>query len=609
MAARPPPSPWTGDLHDAGGLWTSTEDAGAGPAFRLLDELGSGATATVYRALDLSAGREVALKVVRERPDQVRLERFRREGRVTAALDHPGIVRIHGAGTLDGRPFLAYALIEGGRTLSDALGDLAPAEAAALVRDVARALGHAHAQGVVHRDVKPANVLLAPDGRALLGDFGLATAGDLERLTRSGAQLGTAAYMAPEQIEGRPVDARADVWALGVVLYEALTKALPFDGDHPSAFMAAIVSGRPERPQRRAPSTPAPLEAVCLQALRRDPAARYPNGAAVADDLDRYLRGEPVRAAGRPRRRLVGGALLALAALVGLGVLGVLAGARGAPAAPGAGTTPATDPSPATRGRPDAGAPPWWSRLDAGERPPRPLPAGLRFGRRPGEYVNARDGSVLVWVPPGEFEPRAPGRPGGDPSASPVRVREGFFMGRHEVTEGQLAEFRRATGAGVDGAARFFVPGEADRAAALVTWFEARAYCEWAGLRLPTEAQWELAAGGTDGRPYPWGDAPPDATRVNGLGADDGFEAISPRGAFPAGASPCGCEDMAGNLREWTRDRAAEHGPDDLRVIRGSGLDEAGPAHALSFRVLRPPDHGGLVIGFRVCRPLDPGGR
>ncbi|MCO5164929.1 MAG: serine/threonine protein kinase [Planctomycetes bacterium] len=183
--------------------------------FLLLGELGRGATGAVYRARDLERGGEVALKVALARPEWVRLQRFLREGEVTAALRHPNIVGIHSMGVADGRPYLAYELVEGARQLDEAARGAPLGRRVELVRDAARALGHAHARGVVHRDVKPANVLVDGAGRVRVADFGLAQALDHERLTVTGALLGTPAYMAPEQLRARRGDVGppTDVWA------------------------------------------------------------------------------------------------------------------------------------------------------------------------------------------------------------------------------------------------------------------------------------------------------------------------------------------------------------------------------------------------------------
>jgi serine/threonine protein kinase len=304
--------------------------------FELLGELGRGGMGAVYRARDPKAEREVALKLIRDQDmSPQRRQRFEREGQVTANLTHPGIVRVHSAGEVGDLLYLAYELVPGARELRDAFGERDLRGRAAWVRDAAEALGFAHARGVVHRDVKPANLLVDDQGRVRVADFGLAGARGLERLTQTGAVVGTPTHMAPEQLtgagEGDPIGPPADVWALGVVLYEALTGALPFAGENLIELAGAIARADFDLPRVVAPEVPADLEAVCVQALARDPSRRYPTGAELAADLTRALSGERVLASSTtsglrpllhtlrqrwrflPQALAVGGALLLLA--------------------------------------------------------------------------------------------------------------------------------------------------------------------------------------------------------------------------------------------------------------------------------------------------------
>lgn len=299
--------------------------------FEVLAQLGQGGMGVVYRARDLTTQREVAIKLLRQlSPSSNRLERFRREGSITAALVHPGIVRVHSAGEVEGQAYLVYELVEGCRTLGEVFQELPLRERVARVRDAARALGHAHANGVVHRDVKPENILVDASGRVRVADFGLALAQGTDRLTQTGAVVGTPTHMAPEQFSSDRslLGPQTDVWALGVLLYEALTGLLPFEGPSLPELYAAIRIGEPPPPRSLEPSIPRGFEAVCLRALRVDAAQRYPDGAALANDLDRALRGETVGAGGRRIQRF------ALPVLAGGVVLAVLAGGLWRPADP-----------------------------------------------------------------------------------------------------------------------------------------------------------------------------------------------------------------------------------------------------------------------------------
>jgi tetratricopeptide (TPR) repeat protein len=305
-----------------------------GGRYELVSLLGRGGMGAVWRARDLEAGgREVALKLVlASGSDASRRARFQREGEVTASLSHPGIVRVHAAGDLDGVPFLAYELVEGGRTFEHVLGPATPLSTKVeLVRDAARALGAAHQRGVVHRDVKPSNVLVDAAGHVRVADFGLAAAAGLERLTQTGALVGTPTHMAPEQlVSGATPGPTTDVWALGVVLYQALTGALPFRAETLLQLGMQISSGAYTAPRALVPDLPIALEAICVTALAPSPADRYPHGDALADDLDRWLAGDaPTLAALPARRRLRRRAHLALGVCVAAALLGLAAAAQG----------------------------------------------------------------------------------------------------------------------------------------------------------------------------------------------------------------------------------------------------------------------------------------
>ncbi|MBI1881510.1 MAG: protein kinase, partial [Chloroflexi bacterium] len=250
--------------------------------------LGSGGMAVVYRARD-GQGQPVALKVLFPPPGAgaEMLARFEREARTATRLRHPAIVRVVEAGQVNGRAFMAMALIEG-ESLADRLartGSLDETAAADIVWQIADALDYAHRQGVVHRDIKPSNILLATDGRALLADFGVALALDDLALTRTGHTVGTPAYMAPEQASGAAVDGRADLYSLGVVLYQMVTGRTPFRGNTPQVLHAHVYDP-PPAPSTIARVSPG-METIILRALAKNPAERFQTGAALAQALAR----------------------------------------------------------------------------------------------------------------------------------------------------------------------------------------------------------------------------------------------------------------------------------------------------------------------------------
>ena len=250
--------------------------------------LGSGGMSVVYRAR-IDEQPPIALKILFPPPDTTAdvLERFEREARTAARLNHPNLVTVLDAGQADGRAFLAMQLVEG-HTLSDRLatqGRLDESAAIDLAWQLADALYYAHGQGVVHRDIKPSNILLTEDGRALLTDFGVAQALDDPVLTRTGYTVGTPAYMSPEQAGGeRDIDGRADLYSLGVVLYQMITGRLPFHGGTPQ-MMHAHVYKPPPAPSELAQITP-DLETIILRALAKEPGDRFQSGASMATALN-----------------------------------------------------------------------------------------------------------------------------------------------------------------------------------------------------------------------------------------------------------------------------------------------------------------------------------
>jgi tetratricopeptide (TPR) repeat protein len=264
----------------------------------LVSPIGSGGMGAVHRAWDTELSRWVALKMLSESEDQESRARFVREARAVAGLDHPGIIPVYEAGQVEGDFYIAMKLIEG-----SSLGGMRPParEAARLLRDASRAVHAAHQRGIIHRDLKPANLLLESSGRVYVSDFGIAHEIRVDtRLTASGCLLGTPAYMAPEQARGElaRIGPSTDVYSLGVTLYELLTGGPPFQDENLYELMKRVVEEDPVRVRTLNPGVDADLETIVQRTLEKDPARRYPSALALAEDLDRYLAGEPVAARG-----------------------------------------------------------------------------------------------------------------------------------------------------------------------------------------------------------------------------------------------------------------------------------------------------------------------
>ena len=604
--------------------------------FKVLRLLGEGGMGAVYLVEDPLVGRQVALK--RLRTDQLELEamqRLLREATLLARVEHPNVVRIHEAGWIDEGPYLLMDHVEG-RALGKLRQPLPPAEAARIVRDLAGAVERLHAEGILHRDIKPTNVLLRPDGSPVLLDFGIARDALAETLTRTGQSLGTPAYMAPEQTtveRSKELSPAVDVYGLGVLAFELLTARPPYLGS-PMNVLCALLEEDVPPPSRHAPGVPSALDAIVQRATARDPGDRYPSARALAADLERFSRGQAIEA--RPSRAPVALAALALASLLASAWVVARAPAA-APSARGASRPPGASRAPQAAAEPEL--PRWYRRLVD----PPPLPAGLVPTEVSGEYRWERTGALLVWVPPGSFRMGSSdggafraatvldnGRAVGEREVE-VRLTRGVFMGKFEVTWGDWARYAEATGSSTPRRAFLVLPRRVDfvlrsdpiaepysppdsHPIVRLTRAEALAYCAWAGLRLPTEAEWARAARGESEDPYVYGPQPEDGAS-NTL-TRDGHTFTAPVGAYPRDRSPYGCYDLGGNAGELVSDFYAPYPQGPLVDPRGPAAGEEvvlrGPSwesdlpfsRSLAYRRRMYPERRAHDGGFRVA--LDP---
>ncbi|HEY8075424.1 MAG TPA: SUMF1/EgtB/PvdO family nonheme iron enzyme [Labilithrix sp.] len=513
--------------------------------YRVGEVVGEGGMGVVYRAHDTATGRDVALKCLHANlaGDPEIRRRFAREARVLRVWSHPGAVSVFDFVEHEHLLAIVMELVRGDSLathLARWRGRMPFGEIRSIVADVLEAMQDAHDHGVVHRDLKPDNILVRDDGgrlRPKIVDFGIAKILEGTTFTVSGALLGTCRYMAPEQVKSpAAIDHRSDIYSLGVTLYELITGQPPFDGagNHFAAMMAHV-SQRPKPPSKLRKDMPPELEKLVLDALAKDPAARP---ATCAVFRERLLEATPDDASSSK---------LASAARTG----------------------------------------------DAS------LAATIR----------ETNGHEMMLVAGGAFA-MGPSR-----TAREVHL-DSFYLDRTPVTNEQFEVFVRVTGYRPDdeGASRFLhhwrngkpPRGEEKHPVVYVSWLDARAYAAWAGKRLPTEAEWEKAARGADGRKYPWGRAEPGPQHAS-FGRRDG--GTSPVGAFPDGASPYGILDLAGNVWEWCEDvlddsfyeRGPTHNPRNVRQTKKSQLVMRGGSWMYDASSLRVWSRVGFEAHYRFA--------
>jgi len=624
--------------------------------YRLIEKLGAGGMGEVWRAEDTRLGRSVALKQLPAAlaGDPQWLERFRREARTLASLNHPNIVTIHAVEESPDGPFLSMELVEG-RTLTHELADgaLQPARVLDLAITIAHALSAAHGRGIVHRDVKPDNIMLGEDGRLRVLDFGLATSiaslsplaplaplssgadaptlAVADDLTRPGAIFGTVTYMSPEQAQGRPADARSDVFSLGIVIYELASGQRPFQGADQVSMLAAILRETPRSCDAMNPAVPARLAAIVRQCLEKDPANRFATAAELHDALVKlrdWARGGGAAELGKIVDRIqgleegpeaweafqVGRELAKLAPqdpqlerlqsyfARAIGVTSDPPGANvsvkyyGAPESEwtAMGVTPIESilwPKGFTRIR---------IELD-GHRTVEDLIWNMEFVGSVFHYPLFPPDhwpAEMEWVPAGKFALFMPGL-----DHLETEPMAGFLMDRNPVTNRDYKRFVEAGGYRDPELARFVdaagqpgpagweggecAPGEDDLPVTGVSWFEAAAYAAWADKSLPTIFHWNRVA-------FTCASAQIIA-QAN----------LAGRGLVRVGSTHSlnrfGVRDLAGNVREWAANAELREGN---RFILGGGWND--PEYSFNDAWAQNPSDRSLTNGFRCIRHVEP---
>ena len=532
--------------------------------YRIDGLLGRGCADAVYRAWDTALHVDVAIKEnAMAAPASAR--QFEREAAIMARLRHANLPRVrHHFVAPDDAQYLVMDYIEG-EDLAQMVGRVGPLDeprALAWIDRVCDALAYLHSQvpPIIHRDVKPSNVKITPKGEVFLVDLGTATGDDARVRTATGALGVTPGFRPQEQYGTGGTDERSDVYALGATLYALLTGQNPPESSELAASEASLTPPRTLRPGL-CPAVASTLEA----ALKLAPTDRPQTVAAFRA----MLRGETERPAherarqpaqeGNPVRRPTTTPIPNWAWAVGAGALVLVAVLVGTGLALGPRL--------------------WGATSSPAEAPPRePLPSAGDTWMRPA------DGMVMVHVPAGEFEM---GSTEAGSHAQPVHTvsLRAFWIDRTEVTNARVARFLNEGGNQTEGGVTWLdlededclierVGGEyrpkggyADHPVIEVSWYGAASYCDWAGARLPTEAEWEYAARGPAGAAYPWGpdfdcsrgnfddETQVDSYVVPGGAGCDGYDRTAPAGRFSAGASWCGAQDLAGNVWEWVADR------------------------------------------------------
>ncbi|MBE7536703.1 MAG: SUMF1/EgtB/PvdO family nonheme iron enzyme [Anaerolineales bacterium] len=607
--------------------------------YEILEELGEGGMAVVYRANDSRLDRDVAIKVIRkgafpaDHIDRI-LKRFEREAKALARLSHPNIMKVHDYGEHEGSPYLVMEYLPGG-TLKKKMGKPMPWEQAIqLILPIAEALDYAHSQNMIHRDVKPSNILLTQRGQPMLTDFGIAKILEVEEgqtLTGTGMGVGTPEYMSPEQWKGKS-SPLSDIYSLGAVLYELLAGRKPYLADTPADLLLKQATEPLPRLSMFAKELPPNVEKILFKALERKPEDRYASMAQFASALEALLKGSPVpvpkrqmddsqatfdqfepqkpKAAKKQNRAQTltdsgakQGRKIQLPILLGLGAVGILFIGFIIGMASGG-----------------------FSRLFPTPTPiftatPIPLPIQITDDK----------GVTMRLVPAGEFTMGS--NDGADDEKPPHEVYlDAYYMDVYEVTN---TLYETCVTAGICSPPQsissythdsYYGNSQYDDYPVInIDWNQANAYCEWRGDRLPTEAEWEKAARGTDERTYPWGDEFScrngnfdDETQLDDYvvpgGPDcDGYADTSPVGSYESGKSPYGIYDLAGNVWEWVSDwydaypgntiSDDDYGSTYIVLRGGSGVNVVNGARS-AYRGDGTPDYVDSGVGFRCARSL-----
>lgn len=597
--------------------------------YKIISLLGEGGIGEVYLAENRRSGPPVAIKVLARQwvSNLELLARFKREATMLFKLNHPNIIKLIDEFEENNQYFIVMEYISGGSLRDLIKRKKIPIE---LVRQIALglcdALIRSHQLNIIHRDIKPENVLLDEHYTPKLADFGVALFDEGARMTRSGTKLGTPYYMSPEAWEGQPLDAQADIWSLGVVIFEMLTGKVPFDGDTPLVVLNKVNNTPLPDIKKLRKDVPTGLENIIKRMLTRDKSKRYKSMREVAADLERgetstdyQIQATRIIEPSRPTNIIK---YLKVVGVILLGLSIFLFGRNYFVQAFNTATPVATQKLPKTL-TPEvivqestSTAEVIASQESTQTLAPPAVTATLN-STSASNLVSEKDGMVLVFVAEGEF---AMGSFNDYPDEGPIHLvnLSDYWIDQTEVTNGMYAKCvadKKCEPPELSSSfshESYFNNAEFENYPVIhVSWDDATAYCTWAGRRLPTESEWEKAARGTDERLYPWGDAAPN---LNLLNYKSNVGDTTPVGSYPAGISVYGAFDMAGNVREWVNDWynatyyqvAPESNPPgpgsgNYKVLRGGSWDNYFFGVRVAFRDRVEPSSTSYSIGFRCA--------
>ena len=603
--------------------------------YQEMAKIGEGGMGRVYKAYDTVMDEWVALKTLppelADKPEL--LKRFIQEARATQKLSHPNIIRVHDVIEIDKILYIKMEYVDGAdlKAIIKEKGALPIEQVEKYFKQICSGLGYAHSQGVIHRDIKPPNILIDKSGKIKITDFGIAKALETTGFTRTGQMMGTPAYMSPEQADAKHIDHRSDIYSLGIVLYEMLTGDVPFKADSPVAMGIKHLKETPISPRQLRKDIPEYWEKIIIKCMDKKAENRFANVKEILQAIEKKEEGPAKTASAKEVGGAVDKAVMArpkpaptpqksqktiwirltiFALLVSAALIGFYIKWQEKPQA-SANAPVSTKPTPEVQSKPLEKIKEYNFPGTKGG-PMLLVPAGaFLMGSSPddafAECQKFNESCKKSW-----YEDEGP--------VHKVNL-DAYYIDKYEVSQD---EYTKCISSGACKPVKNYDGFMGDSQPVVgVSWDDAKAYCEWAGKRLPTEAEWEKAArGDQNDRIYPWGKEF-DVKKANFTGKYDGYPKRAPVDSFPEGASPYGAFNMAGNVFEWVNDwydsgyykaspeqnpKGPEQGEKDdagnsFRVYKGGAWNSNPAALRVTARGYGSQDvRDNNLLGFRCAR-------